>query len=134
MQTLLSYRFHNEERLIELIAVCHRNMLLLFLYCNPLSTPLFFHQTLAHTLSQLQWNEALLCFGDFNNTCDNNNLLYFRENYNMQLCSTLTPFHKHGNYLDKALSTCPLQLHVRPTYWSDHSTVWCSIQIDNITM
>ena len=132
-ETLLSERFYHNHATIELQAIRLYNTLLIFLYCNPQTSPLFLHQTLdsiLHNLiNQLQQTRTIHCLGDFNNACNEDNMVYFAlEYYGLLLQTTSVPTHQSGSHLDKALSNCPIQLHLRPTYSSDHSTVWFSLQ------
>ena len=67
-------------------------------------------------------------FGDFNQSCNQENKNYFQYTYNLISQMTTVPTHRSGSYIDQALSTTTIELNVYPSYWSDHSTIWCSIE------
>ena len=130
---LTSQRFIYGNAAIEIITISLRNTILLtFIYCNPHVTPRFLREIIDHIMeirnTQTQPPTTIHFFGDFNQSCDQENQNYFQYQYGLLLQQPTVATHRSGSYIDKALSNMPLDLHIRPTYWSDHSTLWCSFE------
>ena len=132
--TVFAERFSNHDGMIELIAIQMFNSLCLFIYCNPKTTPIFLCEILSNTLSYLiqqrNWTQRIHCFGDFNQSLNRMTKTYLQQNFQLLIQQTEYPTHQNGNYLDRCLANSKIKLNIRPTYWSDHSAIWCDLPHD----
>ena len=126
---LFSLRIVDGNAIIEIQSILLDRNFICFIYCNPHTSANFLRTQINRIMSSIPLEEItnIYFFGDFNRSCNSENVNLLFSQHGLLLQQPTIATHRSGSILDAALSNRYVQLHVHPSYWSDHDVIWCYV-------